>query len=70
MTPQELQAWVGAAGLLIHLGATTAETVRKMFVGAGMTEEQVDQLLAGIQADAARAKAVSQAIVDGAGIDG
>ena len=65
MTPAQILAWVQAAQLLIGAGVATAQTLKGIFNGAGLTEDEQNAILDGIIQRAGTRKRRSQAIVDG-----
>lgn len=65
MTPEQVLAWAQAVQLLIASGAATMATIKGMFGGVGLTEEEQNAILDKVIANAGTRKRLSKAIADG-----
>ena len=62
MTVDQLYGYVLIASTLIGMGMTVAGQIRTIFTAAGLTEAEQDQIIATLQDDNARRRAISAAI--------
>lgn len=65
LTPSELQAWIAVGAVLTQAGLAVAGTLKAIFTAGGLTPEQQDQVIAGLQDDNVRRRAISAAIAFG-----
>ena len=66
MNIEKLNGWVLIAGTLINMGIHTINEIKAIFGAAGLTEAEINEVLAAIGDDATKRRAVSAAIAFGA----
>lgn len=61
MNPEQIAAYIQAGSLLLAAGGALVSDVKAMFGAApAMTEDALNEILAGIEADAERRRALAQ----------